>query len=101
MHADVAAHEGEGVDGFVLHHEEIDVLAPAFRNGEEARADRRDIVRHLGVVEVGGIDAHVAHDAVADGALLRVRERGGGGVAQIGQALRGRRERHEGHQEEG
>ena len=39
VHADVPAHEREGVDGVVLHHEVVDVGMRDVRDGEEARAE--------------------------------------------------------------
>jgi hypothetical protein len=89
--ADVPADQREGVDRVFLHDEEIDVLArAAFGRGEEARAERRDVVGDLRVVHVRRIDAHLAHDPVADGALLRLRKRRGGGVSEIGKRDLGR-----------
>lgn len=87
VHPDVAAHEGEGVDGVVLHHEEIDVAAGSVGGGEQARAQRRDVVGDLGVVDVVLVDAHLAHDAVADRALLGVGQRRRRGVTQVRKAL--------------
>jgi hypothetical protein len=88
VHADVAAGKREGVDGVVAHHEEIDRRVWAVRGGEQPRAHRVDVIRDLGVVDVIGVRPHVAHDAVADGLLLLRRQRGGGDVAEIRQALR-------------
>jgi len=91
VHADVSADEGEGIDRVVLDREVIDVAARAVGRGEEPRAEGGDIVGDLRVVHVHGVDPHLAHDAVADGALLLLGERGRGDVAEVGQGLAQRR----------
>ena len=88
---DVAAHERECVDHFVLNHEIVDIAARRIGDGEQPRAQRGNVVGDLGIVDVVLVDAHLAHDAVADGAFLLVRKAGGRGVAQVGKALRERR----------
>ena len=91
VHADVPAGEREGVDRIVLHHEVVDLARRFVGDRQQARAERGDVVCDFGVVEVGGIDTNVPHDAVADCALLRIGERGGRGVAEIGKGLGERR----------
>ena len=88
--ADMAADEREGVHDIVLHHEVIDVAARRIRHREQARADRGDVVGDLRILDVVLVDAHLAHDAVADGAFLLVGKGGGRGIAKIGQGLRPR-----------
>src|SRR5207248_909650 len=92
-------HQREGVDGVVAHHEEIDVLMRPVGGGEQSLAERVDVVVDLRIVDVVLVDAHVAHDAVADGALLLLRKRGGGRIAQVRQRLRAARCRGEADRE--
>jgi len=64
--------------------EELDGAARRVRGPQQAVAQGLHVVGDLRVVHEGGVDAHLAHHAIADGALLLVREDGIRGVAKVG-----------------
>jgi hypothetical protein len=88
VHADVAADHREGVDRLVADHEEIDVLMGRVGSGEEPLAQGIDVVEDLRVFDVVLVDAHLAHDAIADRLFLLLGKRGRGDVAKIRKRLR-------------
>ena len=89
---DVAADQREGVDRVVLHDEELDGTARRVGGPQQAVAQGLHVVGDLRVVDERRVDAHLAHDAVADGALLLVRQDRVRGIAEVGQHLRLRRQ---------
>ena len=74
--------------GIVLHHEVADVAPRVVRPAHEAGAEAGDVVGDLGIVHVRGVVADVAHDAIADRALLLLGDRRRADVAQVREDLR-------------
>ena len=82
--ADVAARQRERIDRGVGHREELEVLARVARGGDEPAAELVQVVDDLGIVQEGALRASLAHDRLAELALLRGREIHLRRIAEIG-----------------
>ena len=90
VHADEAAGQREGIDGVVAHEEELETLRRIARGlRDDARAERLQIFRGLGVFDDLAFVAQLAHDLQADVVLVVERQRGGGRAADVGQVVAG------------
>ena len=90
VHADEAAGQREGVDGVVAHEEELEALRGISGGlGDDARAERLQVLGGLRVVEDLALVAQLAHDLQADAVFVVERQRRGGGAADVGQVVAG------------
>ena len=87
---DVAAREGEGVDGVVGNREELEVLLGIAGGHDQAKSELVQVVVDLRVLQVPPLGADLAHHGLADLALLGRREGGLGRVPEVGQREHGR-----------
>ena len=76
MHGDEAAGQREGVEARVADREEKEVVGVRRRVADELIADAVEILRHLGVVHVGGVGADLLHELLAERVLVGGREFG-------------------------
>ena len=86
--ADVTAGQRERVDLRVGHREELEVLLGIGGRVDEAVAELVQVVVDFRIVEIAARRADLAHDGLADLALLRRRERDLRRIAEVGQGLR-------------
>ena len=102
IHADEAAHHRECVNRIFLDHEEFEIAARRIAGQGELAAEAGDVVGQFRVLHEGTVGSDRHHDALADDAFLRFRQRGVRGIAEIGQAgLRAHRSGEERRGEQG
>ena len=85
VHADKSTWQGERVDGVVGDSEKLE-RTPRIRTvANQPIANGVQIVVNVGIVHIRGVGADLAHDALAEFALLRGGQRALRNIAQVGQ----------------
>ena len=84
VHPDKSAGHGEGIDGVVLDHEELEVQARVGIHCGEAVPERIDVIRQFRIIEIARVpEPDIPHRRLADASFDLRRQNGSGGVAQF------------------
>ena len=85
VHADESARQGECVDGVVSNSEKLERAGRIRTVADQPIADAVQIVGDVRIVDVSGVGANLAHDALAEFAFLDGGQRALRNIAQVGQ----------------
>ncbi len=88
MHADKAAWQGKGIDRIVGNPEKFERPRRIRTVADQPVARGIQIVTDIGIVNVSGAGANLAHDALTELALLGGGQRSLRHIAQVGQFVR-------------
>jgi len=86
MHADVAARHGEGVDGGVVNHEEVEFALVARADRDQLVTELVEIGLDFRVVQIARVGIDVAHDGAPERLFLLVGKVLPRHLAQIGRS---------------